>query len=190
MGWIDRHGNVRSLGAQWNQSRESQEIYLKAGPEEKAAALDAAIEFEDEMATHLGTKGLTMADEGTGMGMAPVDELLEIGARMKRDKLRLLDLCRQIGGSDVEPAADAQPPRRGGPRKGKAVSKVPPKRGGGLGRESLPGKPEYWKKVTCTVCGQTKGTRIEEGGKRYPVLHKNPETDEPCQGCFQAVSET
>ncbi|HPD32163.1 MAG TPA: hypothetical protein PLL20_19390 [Phycisphaerae bacterium] len=43
-GLIDRHGNCRSLGAQWNHSPI---LYTPAPPADKTAALEAAIEFED-----------------------------------------------------------------------------------------------------------------------------------------------
>lgn len=52
---VSHRGIVRSLGAQWNQSRDHGDQYIRVGPEEKAAALDAAIEFEDRLATEIET---------------------------------------------------------------------------------------------------------------------------------------
>ena len=48
---IDRYGNVRSLGARWNQGRVGSSQYEPATDEEKTAAMDAAIEYEDRCTT-------------------------------------------------------------------------------------------------------------------------------------------
>jgi len=90
--------------------------------------------------------------------MSPIDELLEIGARMKRDKPRLEELCRQI--------ADASDPADGpGLDEAQAVRKTA-RRG--------------------TVRKRAASEVYE--GQRYPVLHRNPESHEVCKGSFQAVT--
>jgi len=245
-GLIDHHGNCRSLGAQWNQSPI---LYVRAGPGEKAAALDAAIEYEDAIhetdegqdptqtqapdmrmvpilagdagrvrqggdgvlpdavapALHdadgrrvrlrvlVGkrnqrrTKARMIMDDRTEQTMPPVDELLMLGERMKRDKTRLIELCRRIaaaGGEETAPAED-KPARRG--RKPKKVKQVPDSATGdaALGIRGK-ARPEYWKKAACPVCGTEKGTRVLQG-ERFPLLHKNPETDQTCKGCFQTL---
>lgn len=132
-----------------------------------------------------------MADE-TKEPMAPVDELLEIGERMKRDKARLIELCRQIAGGE-EAATEVKKIVRRGRRKVNQVNrvnKVPDSDGviKTAGREKLPGEPQYWKKVVCPVCGKEIGSRTFEG-QRYPILHPNAETGERCKGSFQSVGK-
>lgn len=118
--------------------------------------------------------------------IAPVDELLEVGERMKRDKARLVELCRLIAvSSDAWCEAPVNAVN--------AVNAVPnPTDAGDVlktgGKQRLPGNAQYWKKVTCPVCRQEKGSRTYEG-QRYPVLHPNPETGEKCKGSFQAVEQ-
>jgi len=117
--------------------------------------------------------------------ISPVDELVEVAARMKRDHARLRELCRQIADA-ADPAegpglAAAQTARatgrRGGPRKKTSQEASP-----------VVGDKQYWKKVACPVCQVSMGSRVYDG-QRYPLLHKDPTTLETCKGSFQAVAE-
>jgi hypothetical protein len=137
-----------------------------------------------------------MADEAKDT-RDPLDELIEVGTRMKRDKARMLELCQRLIGG-VEAVREAvievsRPARRGGRHKKPSDPVAPDAAGGDAviktgGMPKLPGVPEYQKKVTCPVCGKEKGSRVHQE-RRYPVLHKNEETGETCKGSFQAVSE-
>lgn len=46
---IEAHGDGRSWGARWHQTRTGTSQYVPATDEEKAAALDAALDFEDAL---------------------------------------------------------------------------------------------------------------------------------------------
>jgi len=111
---------------------------------------------------------------------SPLDELVEITERMRRDKARLEELCRVLFGIKGECAA-----KQAGVRKGRLKAEKPPAKR--TGRASLPGDRESWKKVVCSVCKQEIGSRVYEG-QRYPVLHKDPSRLETCKGSF-AVAE-
>lgn len=117
--------------------------------------------------------------------MAPVDELLEVGERLKRDKARLVELCRQIaGGQDAvcEGVIEASgPKRRGGRRKVNRVNKV------NKVPDSSPAekiRKEYWRKVACPLCGTVTGAlRKGEGvGTLYTLKHKDPASGAICKG--------
>jgi len=45
--------------------------------------------------------------------------------------------------------------------------------------------PRPWKKVVCSVCKKTMGSR-RYNDVDYPILHKNEQTQEACKGSFQA----
>lgn len=114
-----------------------------------------------------------------GPALAPVDELIEIGERMKQDRARLVELCRQIAGgagSGLEEAVEASvTPRRGGRRK--KVDEVPPAAGG-----QVKTKKEPWRKIECSYCGQRTGT-IRVGLECRPSRHKDASTGGRCPGC-------
>lgn len=202
---------TRSLGSRWNQSA-GRTLYLRASDEEKAAALDAAIAWEDRGEDRIDTRDpkdlrdlrdvpertRTMGPNTDETAMAPVDELVVLGARMKADKARLVELCRMIAGAPAEPVpmrSGVGTPTRSGASTRRIAARAPRKKrepaAGGekkYRRAAAPGSPEYWKKVTCLECGAETGSRVYEG-ERYPVLHKDATTGETCKGSFAAVPE-
>jgi hypothetical protein len=164
--------------------------------EEKAAALEAAIEYEDRLEggtaevaesakepERAGTASSAVIPlpqmKGTSMEAETEESLLkgliEVVGRIEKDKIRLRELCRAVGaGAPAEPGLQEARAVRN------AAARAP--------RKKLPGAPEYWKKVKCPVCSEIKGSRVYES-VRYPVLHKNAETGETCKGSFQPGGE-
>lgn len=153
--------------------------------EEKAAALDRAIEFED--AWRPPAKECIMIDRTL------LTELDAAAGEIRAAEDRFIAICRKIAGKDEggrqEPTVAAIGVVGGNPGTaptGKAAT--------GRGHrppdpEDIgPSKKEYWFKVHCAVCKESKGSRIYEG-VRYPVLHKNPDTGENCKGSFKAGVE-
>lgn len=100
-----------------------------------------------------------------GEPLAPLDELIELGERMRRDKARLIELCRQISGGEAAVRKSAierpRPARRGKRRKAAKVNQV-----------------------NCSICGVVTGAvRKGDGvGALYPIRHKNYEIGGDCKG--------
>lgn len=122
-----------------------------------------------------------------GEPLAPLDELIELGERMRRDKARLIELCRQISGGEAAVRKSAierpRPARRGRQRKAAKVNQV-----NGVNQvlnssgEKI--RKEYWRKVRCSICGVVTGAvRKGDGvGALYPIRHKNYEIGGDCKG--------
>ena len=160
------------------------ELYVRATDEEKAAALDAAIEYEDEDLR----QELVMIEKDF------LKELVEATQAYEVAEARVKDVCRAIASQGaIKKEMDKSPAPRGGRRKVNRVNKVndvPPAGDGVIktkGQPKLPGTPEYWKRVQCPVCHQQRGSRLYDG-QRYPVLHRDESTGETCKGSFVAVA--
>jgi len=149
----------RPLGALWNQNKDRGDLYVRARDPVKAAALEAAIEFEDEIEGDFPER--MVMDETKGPALSALEELVEIATRMKKDKARLEELCRQL----------AELPTEGTPRARKT------------GRKTL--ASDRWKKVICPDCKEPVGSRVYDG-QRYPVLHSHGA--KRCPGSFKAVA--
>lgn len=98
---------------------------------------------------------------------------------------RFIAICRKISGPDEHivaavGVAGENPPSGGVSEGSPGRGRRPPDP-----EDIGPSKKEYWIKVQCAVCQQTKGSRTYQG-MRYPVLHKNPDTGENCKGSFKA----
>jgi hypothetical protein len=170
--------DVMDQGRVWQRERE------------KAAALDAAIEYEDKLPTagrRRRAAGQDQKDEHkterTAKMITSQDQIRRLNAAA--EKLATADeefraVCREIAesgdSSEAEPASRAatvttlKMPRA---RRGKRGSAAP-----------ADDKIRYHPKmqVTCAVC-RTGGLRAKsQGGKYYPYTHVNPQTGSPCPG--------
>jgi hypothetical protein len=158
-------------------------LYEPATDDEKAAALEAAIEFEDRIVATANerqpAKGWIM-DETTSQGVAssPLDEMVELAARMKADHARLVELCKEIYLANRTEAASPQ----AGELAGRPAAVAG--RGRRARRTAPAGEKKYWEpkvKVVCLECGGTFGS-VRVGTKHYPYNHTDPTTKEPCKG--------
>jgi len=121
-----------------------------------------------------------------------LEELDHAAGEMKASEDRFRGICRRISEDGLavpEESANAAVPDPTAPDPTADVEK---KHTGGRGRRrTVEGDPaadaekQYWKKVTCTVCREILGSRVYKD-IRYPVLHRNPDTGEPCKGSLVA----
>jgi len=157
--------------------------------DEKAAALDAAIEYEDALpATHNQTSNIQKSQRDTEMDFIDgkdMQELNEAAAGVKAAQDRFRAACRRIGGQ--EPMATEGTETQDKPAGSKARRHTGTGRGhrppveGDLPAGQVQKKP--WKKIACSVCSEIFGQRIYQG-QAYPILHKDPGTGQPCKGSF------
>lgn len=145
--------------------------------EEKAAALDAAIDYEDAWLGQPATGNRLPTTELKGQTMLDKDVLLELDeafAALRQAEDKVVSICARIAAGSPPAAGLAEA------RKTRAVRAVTVRRGPHVPRD--PGqKNEPMKKVRCIRCSVVVGSRIV-AGKRYPAAHYVPGTQAVCPG--------
>ncbi len=165
--------------------------HVRRRDEERAAALDAAIEYED--AWPLGG----LADPGKGCAMDnneqanvvdsvdDMDQLIDAVGQLRAAQVLVRERCARIAGVGSAAAAPRVPPHgEPGLAEAKAAHAVKGT-GRGVARVRSPKEPgqidEPWKKVKCSRCGAITGSRVVKG-LRYPAGHYAEGTQAVCPG--------
>ncbi len=159
------------------------EEYDERNDEEKAAALDAALDYEDALEEN--PKSEIRNPQSRNYPMLNEQLFVELGQAVRRHdevECEIREICRRIA-ADGEASATENPqsairnPKSGRRRAAPANTK--------LRRPRAPREPgqkdEPWKKVTCSKCGSVTGSRVV-AGKRYPTAHYVPDTQQVCPG--------
>jgi hypothetical protein len=153
--------------------------------EEKAAALEAALDFEDALADAgppetdndtdekeneiMDESKSVDADEYGRLTEADLAELITALHELEAAQLKVRQLCRRCAGDPPGAAV----PRACQPAAGR-TPRTPPAWPGPARIARIPRDPgqkdEPWKKVCCSRCGAVTGSRLLNG-KRYPTGH-------------------
>lgn len=149
--------------------------------EDKAAALDRAIEYEDALPD--SDKDCHMIDRQL------LQELDEAAGDMAAVEERIRGICAKIAASGG-PGQETLVPAIG-VTSGNSKPSHGPGRGRPGWRAAVKDDPAVkatarpWKKIVCPVCRETMGSRRFQDVD-YPILHKNDQTGEACKGSFVA----
>lgn len=156
---------------------------------EKAAAMDAAIDYEDawqgprdegQEGTQ-GTKGTQMIQgQGQGQSRDVIAELVDATTEFMRARRKMMGLVLEVAQVQgdlgaAEPQAGNQQPQTNNDGRAKP----------GRRRSELPaGKTRYLPQemIQCRKCGAAVTGVKERDGNRYPYRHKNRITGSICQG--------
>jgi hypothetical protein len=184
------------------------EIYLTSRTaEEKAAALDAAIEYEDTVLqpdsdnSGLNFEFCNLHFEFLVKGMAMMitkDQWLRFdasAAALRKANENFRAICRELGGDEESPdARDAatnqadpaplpQPPAAISPPAPTTTRRANPRAGPGA-KSYASGKSHYHPgiRIQCLSCGGIVEGASQKGDKYFPYRHPNRETDGPCGG--------
>jgi hypothetical protein len=153
---------------------------------EKEWAMERALAFEDDPPQGPFGKDATMIDQ------EDIIELNDAAEAYQAAEDRFREICRKVGegGQPAQTVPDREP-RGTGHGQGQVGKQT---RGSGRRKHvegDLPAAgvtKQYWMKVDCPTCGEKVGSRLYQGG-RFPILHKNPDSGEPCKGSFIAVAQ-
>jgi hypothetical protein len=131
--------------------------------------------------------------------MEDLAKLDEAAGRMAAAQAEIVEICAQIAGRGravvvsglpgPSPAVDTPLPAAQNPpvHKRKYISKGTRARSirGGVPGDPVAGAEKRpWIRVICSECNIRMGSRRSEG-VNYPIVHKQPEGDKPCDGSFE-----
>jgi hypothetical protein len=171
-------------------------VVTESQDEQKAAALDRAIEFEDSPPDRDKERRI-MIDQGL---MDDLQKLNEAAGRMGAAQDEIIGICARIAGRGravvisglpgPSPALDTPLPAGQNPPVHKRKytvkgTRARPIRGGVPGDPVAGAEKRPWIPVICSECKIRMGSRRSSEGVNYPIVHKQPQGDEPCDGSFK-----
>lgn len=157
----------------------------KTSDEQKAAALDAAIEFEDALVPNRQSslinlqspKGISMIDQQL---MTDLAELDEVAGRFKDDEAKLREICRRIGaGGSTTLQEGVTVPQAVQTEESPVEQRC---RGRGRPSDSIKVRWRSSLQVRCTSCGVVVEGCKQRGECFYPYKHRTRNRVR-CPGC-------